>query len=256
MFNNKPQVQNNQIFYSKNIDKLNDTPRNKDKIFLFYQFFIHSNNERNKELKYCLKKNINLNLFSKIFLLNERIFTKDELGLSDDEMEKIIQINIGERLKFSILFLKIKQLNLNGYIVFSNCDIFFDKTLSNLHKTGLSISKSFYSLLRFEFKNEKKLGYCKLFLHPKNNLPRPDSQDTWIFHTNFSPSNEIIQQSNFEFGKPGCDNKIIFILNQNGYTCFNEPWKIKTYHFHNTQIRNYNAHDLIPGPYLFLIPNF
>ena len=44
---------------------------NKDKdINLFYQFFIHSNIERHKEITYCLRKNIENKHITKIYLLN------------------------------------------------------------------------------------------------------------------------------------------------------------------------------------------
>ena len=245
---------NENIYVTKNIDKLTETPRNNDNIYMFTQFFIHSDNKRNQELKYCLKENIKLNYFAKIYLMNEKIYSKDELGLNDSEMEKIEQIVIGERLQFGVLFFKISQLQLNGYIVFCNSDMFFDKTLLNVRKTSLSIEKSIYTLLRFEYLKEKKLGYCKLFNHPRSNSPRPDSQDVWIFHTNYSPNETIIETTQFEFGKPGCDNKITFIFAQNNYICYNEPWKIKTYHYHMTQIRNYTNKDVLPPPYLYVEP--
>ena len=38
------------------------------------------------------------------------------------------------------------------------------------------------------------------------------------------------------------------------YKCINVPFNVKTYHNHNTQIRNYGINDVIQGPYLYLIP--
>ena len=169
-------------------------------------------------------------------------------------MNNIEQIIVGERLRFGLLFFKITQLKIKGYIVVCNCDMFYDKTLLNIRRSCLSISKSVYTLLRFEYLKEKKLGYCKLFIHPRTNAPRNDSQDVWIFHTNFTPDETVIEQTDFEFGMPGCDNKITFIFSQNGYVCYNEPWKVKTYHYHMTQIRNYSHKDVMPPPYLFVEP--
>ena len=65
----------------------------------------------------------------------------------------------------------------------------------------------------------------------------------------------MLEDANFEFGKPGCDNKISYIFSNNNYICYNEPLKIRTYHYHTTQVRNYNRNDIISGPYLLVAPN-
>ena len=78
-FNNNP---NNNI----NIEELNQNILNQDDIYLITQFFIPSNQARKKELIFCLRENINLNIFKNIFLINEKEYTKDELELNDTEM--------------------------------------------------------------------------------------------------------------------------------------------------------------------------
>ena len=239
---------------TKNHDKLNVTNYNEDNIYLFYQFFIHSDKERYNEIKFCFKKNIEIGLFTKIILFNERIYSNQELGLNEKEMLMIQQIDIGKRLKFNDCFNEIHKLKLQGYFVISNSDIFFDKTLINIRKSCLSETKSMYMLLRFEYLKQKKLGYCKLFTYQNTNTPRSDSQDTWIYHSNYNPESDIIDKCNFSFGQPGCDNKITLIMTQSGYICYNEPWNIKTYHNHNTQIRNYTIKDLVQPPWLKLEP--
>jgi hypothetical protein len=245
------------IYNCKNSDSLNKEDYNEDDIYLVYQYFIHSNDERYREIKFCLKRNIQLNLFKKIILLNERIYTADELGLTDEEMKFVEQININKRLKYIDVFLQIKNLGLDGYIVFCNSDIFFDKTINNLRKSCLSKSKSIYTLLRFEYNNQHKLDKCKLFKHPRTNKPRPDSQDVWIYHTSqLEITSDLIRNANFMLGMPGCDNKITYVLAQLGYKCINEPYNIKTYHYHSTQIRNYGRKDVIPPPYLYVEANY
>jgi len=243
-------------FLTKNKDILADKPLNNNNIYLVLQFFIHSNINRYKEICKCLKFNVQLKYFSKIYLINERKYSQKELGLDDNEMKLVEQIIIGVRLKYNTVFVIVKKLKLEGYIVCCNSDIFFDKTLLNLRRTSLSLNaqKSIYMLLRFEYLREKKLGYCKLFVHPQTSAPRPDSQDAWIIHTNHLPPEELLNHLDFELGWPGCDNKIAFIFSVNGYKCYNEPWKVKTYHYHMTQIRNYSTKDLIHPPWLHIEP--
>jgi len=235
-------------YIQKNRDVLPGKDRNKDNIYLILQFFIHPDDRRSKELIYCLQQNVRLGLFTKIYLLNERIYTCEEMGLTPEEARKVKQVDMGSRLRFSNVFQKTKEFNLNGYVVFCNSDIFFDKTILNLRRTILSVSPSFYTLLRFDYNGQTRLGQCSLF------GPRYDSQDTWIFHTNFLPKKSVWKQADFEFGKLGCDNRFTFVIASNGYACYNEPWTIKTYHYHTSAIRNYNLQDRIPGPYVGVVP--
>jgi len=216
-----------------------------DKINIFSQFFIHSNKERNNEIIFCLFQNVNNPHIDKIYLLNERIYTVDELGgiVSD----KIIQVNINTRLTYKDVFNYIDKHKINGFFCIINSDIFFDQTIKNLHLTNLSEEKYMFAQLRFEYDNNTKNIYIN-----KSNY---GSQDTWIFHTNtIRTILNSINHFNFMLGKPGCDNKILFFLNILGFKIINYPDLIKTYHYHTSQIRNYSNKDTIPGPYVVIIP--
>ena len=71
---------------SDNLTKTSDF--NNQPIHLFQQFFIHSDPKRQEEIKFCLKQNVENNIIDKIYLLNERIYKEDDLGISSN---KIIQ---------------------------------------------------------------------------------------------------------------------------------------------------------------------
>ncbi len=218
--------------------------KNKDneKIYLIYQYFVHRDSSRHKELQTCLKFNVkNLNI-DKIYLLNEKIYTKEELGIEDDKIE---QRNIQKRIKFKDVFEFVEKEQLKGYIITCNADIFFDNTVDNLRKSEFSNKKQILCQLRFDY-TDKLLGKCKLF------GPRADSQDSWIFHSNFSP---IRQKSVFDFifGKPGCDNKLIYLFNILGFKVFNQPYFVKTYHLQSSQERDYGD-DMLPHPYMLISP--
>ena len=145
----------NEIFRSNGLrDIYQKEDYNDDPIFLITQFFIQKEEKRREEIKVCLKRNINK--FKKIFLLNERIYSNEELGVEKEDMVNIEQINIDKRLTYKYFFDFIKKLNIKGYYVLSNSDIFFDDTINNLRKTTLSEVKSFRALLRFEY-NKKKI---------------------------------------------------------------------------------------------------
>lgn len=230
---------------SKNLELNNEVICN-DEINLFYQFFIHKNNNRYKEIKQCLKKNINNKFISKIYLLNERIYSDKELGIKS---KKVIQVNIKNRLKYSDIYDFVDKNNIKGYIIYCNSDIFFDNSIIKLKYSNLHKEKFFLALLRYEFvktKNNKEIG--KIF------GPRTDSQDTWIYHSNFNLEPQFRKSVNFMLGMPGCDNKITYLMKIFGYNIINCPSIIKTYHLHKTQIRNYTKKDIIPYPYLYIEP--
>ena len=217
----------------------------KDNIILITQFYIDKDNRRQREIIDTLKNNVNNKNIDKILLFNERIYNKNEMNLNDGHMEKIEQINIGKRLKFNDIFNYIENNKLKGYIIIANSDIFFYYNLYILFKTNLINEKKIFSLLRFE---HNKRG---------NNIfgPRGDSQDTWIFHSNYNIKKEQSKIFNFELGIPGCDNHIIYLFMMLGYKVYNEPYIIRTYHNHESQKRNYNnSTKKIGKPWIRLIP--
>ena len=65
-----------------------------DNVNIFMQFFIHSNNDRHSEIVTCLQRNAMNPVVTKIYLLNERIYTSSELGIESD---KIVQVLIEKR---------------------------------------------------------------------------------------------------------------------------------------------------------------
>ena len=216
-----------------------------DTINVFYQFFLHSNSVRQEEIQLCLKYNVNNEFINNIYLLNERIYTDKELGISSD---KIIQIDIKKRIMFKDVFEYIYINNITGYNVIINSDIFFDKTIQHLFKSDIHINKKMYALLRYEYEPD---DYNKSLLFGA----RGDSQDTWIIHSNFTFGKKECKVFNFEFGKPGCDNKMTYLMSTLGFEILNDPEFIKTYHIHTSNIRSYSNLDKISKPYEIVMPN-
>ena len=231
------------VYTISNSTTIIDEP-NIDNINIFYQFFLHSNKERQEELLECLKYNVNNKYITNIYLLNERIYTEDELGISSD---KIIQTDIKKRLMFKDVFEYINENNIKGYNVIINADIFFDENIKNLFNSDIHMTKKMYALLRYEY-NRENINNSELFGN------RGDSQDTWIIHSNYSIDKNKNKIFNFEFGKPGCDNKMTYLMSLLGYEIINDPEFIKSYHIHSSNIRNYTAIDKINMPYEIVMP--
>ena len=227
-----------------------------DPIFLITQFFLHRDKNRRREIQYCLQKNCENPSIHTIYLLNEKIYTEEELGVSDqtsNQKSKIKQINIHTWITFKHIFDFIESESLHGFVVTVNCDIMLDHTIEKLQYSDIHQSKSMIALLRYEYDDvyvpfETNCDQAKLF------GPRGDSQDTWIIHTNQNIPSERRAMFAFPFGKPGCDNKMVFLFHMLGYQVYNDPKTIKTYHFHRTQNRDYKASDRLNPVFEYLCP--
>ena len=92
-------------------------------IILIQQFYLPANEERREELRLALRCNCKNDSIDKIVLLNERIYTEEELGVTNDKIE---QVDISQRLTYRNVFEYSNKLKEDAYIVLSNCDIFFD----------------------------------------------------------------------------------------------------------------------------------
>jgi hypothetical protein len=220
---------------------------NNDPIFQVQQFFISANPERNNELRECLRRNVEI--FDKIFLLNERFYTEEELGVSSPKIEQFI---IGHRLKVGDIFWFSKLRDLKGYIVFGNSDIFFDATLLSIRKTDLHAKAAIFCQLRFEYEPGSKEQQINSSVVNGFLVPNFIAQDTWILHSNFVPKLDI----DHYFGLLGIDHVILRKFVNLGYVIYNEPFKIKTFHYHSSKFRTYSEETRIHEPYIGIHPHF
>ena len=253
--------------------------RCKDNVYLFSQFFIHKDEKRNEEIKHCLKQNVANTYIKQIVLLNEKIYSDEELGVTS---EKIKQIDMGKRLKFSHVFDYVLEKNIKGYIAIANVDIFFTPQLNRLQMSDIHEEKKAFALLRHEYRGHEDLKKASLFgsqmsllemlkdeqkeVYEKvindNNVhkdffiqgARADSWDAWIIHSDFMISKQENKAFNFELGRIGCDNKMIYLLKTLGYTIYNDPLWVPIYHYHTDQNRDYTRDDRLPDPYGLYIP--
>ena len=229
-------------------------------ITLLQQFHIPKNEERYQEIKTVLKKNIENSNIHHIYLLNERKYTSEELGLTTIP-NNLHQVIINKRLSFYIAFKFAQKYCRNSWIILSNNDIYFDNTISQipdiLKKHKNKDKARFLTLLRYEVK-DIHTNEAVLYKTYRDGAPRHNCQDTWAFYSNEIPiiTNKHLQ---IELGRPGCDNRIAYVLYKYfGYQLINVPSKIKSYHYHSSQYRTYsciNDPNTIRGPYLYILPN-
>jgi hypothetical protein len=211
-----------------------------DPIHVFLQFYIDKNDFHFKEIQFALKKNVENPYITSIILLNERLYTVDELGVTSN---KIHQVILSKRLTYSI-FLKYPII---GYKVLINADIYVDDSILNIKTSDIHLYKKMYALLRYEHGNPPILFGANTTYDC-----RGDSADTWIIHSNHTFTKKELSIFNFNLGVPGCDNKVAYLFSILGYTLYNDPLYIKSYHCHKSITRNY-SYKLKP-PYMCILP--
>lgn len=235
------------ILLSKALE-IAETPNTENtQIHVFTQFFIHKNATRNEEIRYCLKQNHDNPWVAQIHLLNERIYTDEEMGLASSH--KVHQEVIGKRLSFQSVFQYIREQKLTGYFVLLNADIFLDASIQLVLASTMHQKKQVLALLRYEFNpTTAPVDKAPLF------GPRFDSQDTWIMHSNHPLKMGQEKLFGFDFGRPGCDNKFVYLMRVLGYEVINDPNTIRTFHFHRSIMRDYFGKEVIPPPWGAVVP--
>jgi uncharacterized protein (DUF2235 family) len=183
-------------------------------INLFYNYYTDKNKDRQKEIDFCLEKNLSNQFINTIIIESQ------------------------SKLSFNDYFNKINLVTtLEDINIICNSDIYLDQSIINC----LSIkSNECFALSRWDtVENKDPIFYN-----------HPDSQDTWIFKGKIKDI-----YGNILLGTPGCDNRISYEIEKAGYVLSNPSKKIKTYHVHLSNIRNYNpSEDRVPGPYKVIHP--
>lgn len=138
-----------------------------------------------------------------------------------------------ERPTFNDFFRRIDWISDEDDVnIVANADIRFDDTASLLRRL---VPGYVLALLRWDF-------VCG---SPKILIDRPECQDTWVFRG--IPKNI---EGDFQIGTPGCDNRIAHEIAKAGYHVVNPARLVKTFHVHETQVRNWIGMPAVPKPYL------
>lgn len=178
---------------------------------LIQQFFFPKDKIRQNEIMKCISLNGQNPHIEKITHLNENIYKIAH--------KKLNQVIIKKRLTFNDAVQYANQ-NLQGKtIIIANADIWFDDTLKNINLLNLD-NKTILCNLRWE-------RNAKLFM--KNNEPRSDSQDFWIFKAPL----EIELPYEIQLGKPGCDKAIVALCQEQNIKTLNLPYLIRGHHLHS-----------------------
>jgi hypothetical protein len=214
--------------------------------WVFTQFFKHTNAARFKEIKECLIRNCACEHIDRIVLINEKDYTSEFADIPN--AVKIQQVITGKRLTYADFLKYVHDDVPNGvHVALCNADIYFGDSLVDLHK--INMSDRMLGLLRWDVDAK---GDSKIF------GPRADSQDTWIFLSDSIKARKWNYTTfNFQLGQAGCDNAFAGHILRQKILISNPAVSFKTFHLHNTNIRNYSKADYIRAEiYINLAPGY
>jgi len=197
-------------------------------INLIVNYYTDLNPDRSAEINLCLKLNCINKLFNKIIIINETMEDIDFIDKSD----RIIIINKSNRLTFNEIFSISNEYCLENTInILINSDIVIGENFDNIR---LDYADWAFVVSRYNILDNGTINFCN----------DPGSFDTWIWEGKLK-----YNIGNYLMGKPNCDVLLANELSRY-YKIKNPSYDLKTYHVHNTNIRNYNISEKIDGKYL------
>ena len=216
-------------------------------MILITTYYESQNTYRQKEIIYCLIKNFKNKYIKTIYLLNNNIY---DLYFINDINKKIKQIKISDNEKYILKYndaLQFINNNLKNEIcILANSDIYFDQSLNKINYKN--IFNHCFALLRYD-----EISLYNKKIYDRDNIPRNDSQDSWIFK---SPLNIDLNKCDFSFGTLGCDSIFATIIYDSNINISNPCYDIISTHVHKSYYRTYDETTRIHGKYTLLKPCF
>ena len=217
-------------------------------INIILQSYPESNLDRLKELKYCIKKNLENPYVKMVYDFGSGIdlFDNDnDNGTSEDDDKiklKYKQISNTKWLTFemAINFANTKHefntSNKREYWCILNLDIFLDakspwNTIRGQLNNGFIYAQSRHEFNIIEHKIVASMdsNFAQMF--------HANTQDAWLFKTPIHINNKQID-FDFELGFLGCDNAIADRFVKAGYKVINQPMTYKIFHYDSAKGKN------------------
>ena len=201
-------------------------------LILFAQYYVPDSKKRAAEINQCFERNINNDLISKFIIYFEK---QEDMKLIPDN-KKIIKKYHPHRMTYAYWLKETEQQNEGTLCMLINSDIYLTKSIDHLIKNIKVIQeeKKFIALTRY---------------NPVNNGFELNSnphwcQDSWaIVKDNAALPSALLQETAFELGQPGCDNKFAYVMHSYGFTLSNPCYEVCTVHLQESATRSYDSKD-------------
>jgi hypothetical protein len=199
-------------------------------VILLTQYPCVGDQKRQTEFDNCLSKNLENPHFSRVALLQEP-------GVGVPRHQKIDLWHVDGRLTYKVA-VAMAATYYDEICVLANADIMFDDSIyhiieKDLRNTVVCLSRDDAVERQFEGQSAGAV-----------------SQDVWIFN---SPLRGVEKMwLDFQLGRPGCDNRFAYELEQHaGYKLVNPAKLIKVTHVHAGP-PNWDESRRVPKPYVYV----
>lgn len=213
-------------------------------IVLFAQYYQPKDLNRLDEVNECFTRNIENSQIDKVVILFE---VEADMAIFKDSA-KLDKLFFPKRVTYGDWLELTNSLKPGDISILANADIYFDATISYLRENakGLFDNHIFIALTRYN------LTHDGLVLSENPHW----TQDSWIISRGKKPFvRGLLQETRFELGYPGCDNKIAYVMHSYGYIITNPPSKIRSVHLHAEVSRPYDSKgDKLIGLHAFVYP--
>lgn len=209
------------------------------KIFLFINYFVSDNVQRQEEIDFCVQRNVESPYFDRV----------TSIGKDCPKHPKVHYQRYWKRPNYRQFIEHCNNHHQGEICVVANLDITFDDTIWLLRDVDLS--NTFVALTRW--KNELascdgydawdknvtwSWGFSEKNAFTRKLAPKGSyTQDVWVFK---APLRINPRLADMTMGYMGCDNKIAHIAKEAGYRVVNPSKSIKTVHWHNSEYRTYD----------------
>jgi hypothetical protein len=190
---------------------------------LITQFYFAEDLATKQNMQDVLVRNLENNAIDEVYLVCDEEYDFSQLPNN----HKITKFLLKSRLKFSDA-LRLANDRLEGRsVILSNSDIYFDQSLEEfVGNKNLPLPSDLLLALSTWEPSGRSLSLSL----------RSDSQDAWMLTA--PVSDDIIQQANFYFGVPRCDNRIAKVFMSSGYKVKNPAFLVHAVEVDSQQREN------------------
>lgn len=214
------------------------------RIVLFCQFYTPGNALRRAEIDECLWMNIRNPSIDEIHVLLESPADRARVPAS----ERVRLHDHAPRMTYSEWLRRTEALLPGDVSILVNADIYLDESVELLRTQAdlWATRRQFLALTRYNPSG----GSFVL-----NGMPQW-TQDTWVVCRGDQPlAKGLLQETAFELGYPGCDNKIAYVMHSYGFGVSNPCLQVRSVHLQADDGRSYDSRaDKLIGLHAFVHP--
>lgn len=213
-------------------------------VHLFVQYYVPRDTTRQRETDTCLRLNIDNHFIDAVHVFLEK--EEDRSRIPRHRKAKVSLLP--RRITYADWLEATNTLATGDISICVNADMYLDDSVELLRKNAALLAEGRQFLALSRYNHDGKQFVLSSDPHW--------TQDTWVVVRSDEPFHRaLLQETRFELGHPGCDNKIAYVMHSYGFTVSNPCLHIRTIHLHSDEGRPYDSRkDKLIGLHAFVHP--